>query len=129
MKNIENNKLIADFMGVEKENGLYLFTTSMDDYKTDTLYFDTSWDWLMPVVEKIEGIGVKDGNSTDYYDVWIMPDCVRIGLQSNEKEPLIIVNKSEVVGSINHEVHSFEDKKKATYQAVVEFIKWNNENK
>jgi hypothetical protein len=49
-----DNQLIAEFMGVEKENGLYLFTTPMDDYKTDTLYFDTSWDWLMPVVEKIE---------------------------------------------------------------------------
>ncbi len=53
MNTQENNKLIAEFMGLEKENGLYLFTTPMDDYKTDTLYFDTSWDWLMPVAEKI----------------------------------------------------------------------------
>ncbi len=51
---MEGNELIAQFMGLEKENGLYLFTTPMDDYKTDTLYFDTSWDWLMPVVEKIQ---------------------------------------------------------------------------
>lgn len=52
MNTIDNNKLIAEFIGLEKENELYLFTTLMDDYKTDTLYFDTSWDWLMPVVEK-----------------------------------------------------------------------------
>ena len=50
---MKNNKLIAEFMELEVEDGLYYYTTSMDDYKTDTLYFDSSWDWLMPVVEKI----------------------------------------------------------------------------
>lgn len=49
---MKNNKLIAEFMELEVENGLYYYTTSMDDYKTDTLYFNSSWDWLMPVVEK-----------------------------------------------------------------------------
>ena len=50
---MKNNKLIAEFMELEVEDGLYYYTTSMDDYKTDTLYFNSSWDWLMPVVEKI----------------------------------------------------------------------------
>ena len=50
---MKNNKLIAEFMELEVENGLYYYTTAMDDYKTDTLYFDSSWDWLMPVVAKI----------------------------------------------------------------------------
>ena len=49
---MENNKLIAELMEIEVEDGLYYYTTSMDDYKTDTLYFNSSWDWLMPVVEK-----------------------------------------------------------------------------
>lgn len=49
---MKNNKLIAEFMELEVEDGLYYYTTSMDDYKTDTLYFNSSWDWLMPVVEK-----------------------------------------------------------------------------
>ena len=60
----DNNKLIAEFMGLEKENGLYLFTTPMDDYKTDTLYFNTSWDWLMPVVDKC----MQTGDNTDEWD-------------------------------------------------------------
>lgn len=51
-----NDILIAEFMNVEVEDGLYMFSTPMDDYKTDTLYFDCSWDWLMPVVEKIYSI-------------------------------------------------------------------------
>lgn len=49
---MESNRLIAEFMNVEMEDGLYMFSTPMDDYKTDTLYFDCSWDWLMPVVSK-----------------------------------------------------------------------------
>ena len=50
---MKSNKLIAEFMGLEVEDGLYHYTTLMDDYKTDMLYFDSSWDWLMPVVAKI----------------------------------------------------------------------------
>ena len=37
----ENNKLIAEFMGVQYTG------IRVKDY-------DTSWDWLMPVVQKIE---------------------------------------------------------------------------
>ena len=51
---MKDNKLIAEFMELEVEDGLYYYTTLMDDYKTDTLYFDSSWDWLMPVIKKIE---------------------------------------------------------------------------
>ena len=50
---MKDNKLIAEFMELEVEDGLYYYTTSMDDYKTDTLYFDSSWDWLMPVANEI----------------------------------------------------------------------------
>ena len=50
---MKENKLIAEFMELEVEDGLYYYTTLMDDYKTDTLYFDSSWDWLMPVANEI----------------------------------------------------------------------------
>jgi len=58
---MEENKLIAEFMGMENErhsDGRYLFTTDIDELKgTDTrfweeLYFHVSWDWLMPVIDK-----------------------------------------------------------------------------
>ena len=63
---MESNKLIAEFMGMENErhsDGRYLFTTDIDELKgADTrfweqLYFHVSWDWLIPVVEKIESLG------------------------------------------------------------------------
>ena len=59
-----NNKLIAEFMELEVDNGLYCYTTAMDDYKTDTLYFHSSWDWLMPVMDKISGIKNWSINAT-----------------------------------------------------------------
>ena len=52
---MKSNKLIAEFMELETDdNGMYRYTTSVDDYATDDLsYFEYSWDWLMPVVAKI----------------------------------------------------------------------------
>ncbi len=85
-----------------------------------------SWDTLMDVIDKIESIELNSENYTDYFDVWIMPDCVRINKQSEESLPLIVVNKSEVVGSILHEIYLFEDKKQATIDALSIFLKWYN---
>lgn len=48
-----NNRLIAEYMELEYEDGLYYYTTLWDDHKTTTLYFNSSWDWLMPVANKI----------------------------------------------------------------------------
>lgn len=61
---MKDNKLIAEFMELEVEDGLYYYTTSMDDYKTDTLYFDSSWDWLMPVANEI--IKSRDEQNADW---------------------------------------------------------------
>jgi hypothetical protein len=42
----KNNKLIAEFMGYEVH-------PTYEDERHD-LHYHTSWDWLMPVVQKIE---------------------------------------------------------------------------
>ena len=60
-----NNRLIAEFMELEYEDGLYYYTTLWDDHKTTTLYFNSSWDWLMPVVEKCFDRLMKNDNSDD----------------------------------------------------------------
>ena len=57
----KTNKLIAEFMGLikysEQHDGMYCVETmELDDFPIlfkDGSY-DTSWDWLMPVVQKIE---------------------------------------------------------------------------
>jgi hypothetical protein len=62
---MDDNKLIAEFMGMEKErhaDGRYLFTNDLEEAKgtdtrfTEELYFHLSWDWLMPVVRKCKNV-------------------------------------------------------------------------
>lgn len=66
----ENNKLIAEFMGFQKTDiGWYDFEEILNENVHilnggnifDLLQFNTSWDWLMPVVREI--------NKTEY-DEW-----------------------------------------------------------
>ena len=63
MKN--DNKIIAEFMGFTKDSkDLYLIDDynlrGEDEYQAtyiSEMKFNTSWSWLMPVIEKIESIG------------------------------------------------------------------------
>ena len=49
---MKDNKLIAEFMGFKpNEHGIY--QTKHGPYYLDSLSFHTSWDWLMPVVGKM----------------------------------------------------------------------------
>ena len=63
MKNTnENNKLIAEFMQKGSEGfGLYDFDGC--HYRLDELKFHTSWDWLMPVIQKC-----RQENRLEYFD-------------------------------------------------------------
>tara|TARA_R110001606_G_scaffold375719_1_gene534096 strand:- start:92 stop:388 length:297 start_codon:yes stop_codon:yes gene_type:complete len=51
MSNQENNKLIAEFMGLApNECGVY--QTKRGPYHLENLSYHLSWDWLMPVIQK-----------------------------------------------------------------------------
>tara|TARA_R110002020_G_scaffold273096_5_gene488114 strand:- start:837 stop:1133 length:297 start_codon:yes stop_codon:yes gene_type:complete len=51
MSNQENNKMIAEFMGLApNECGVY--QTKRGPYHLENLSYHISWDWLMPVVKK-----------------------------------------------------------------------------
>ena len=55
---MNNNKLIAEFMGLETPDGCYFEHLTKEGNRELThhilLQYHISWDWLMPVVEKIE---------------------------------------------------------------------------
>ena len=124
---MENNKLIAEFMGNIPifENEYKMVTHNNMCYGIDELKYDTDWNWLMPVVERIESLGVK---SIRYIDFHIMPDAIIVTNQDNEENPLILINRSEGIGSVQKDIIMFETKLQATYKAVVEFINWHNEH-
>ena len=97
---MKNNKLIAEFMGAAlyspndydlyscpSLNDIFADVDSQDEnaqhfFKPDEMKFDTSWDWLMPVVEKIENT-LNENTSTDVighhlYDIEIRQNVTTI---------------------------------------------------
>lgn len=117
---LEGNKLICAFMGM-REHSIYkeLYFNILNVHKYDTVNlkdtkFHSSWDWLMPVVEKIENTKAKE---SFYFDVDILSTGVIISSVANH-----------VVQITQEEIQS-TSKIEAVYNAVIEFIKWYNENK
>ena len=108
----ENNKLIAEFMGIDQ--------VDIDTYQetNSNLKYHTSWDWLMPVVKKIK-ISVIDQDETDN------PYNSEEWDKSTRNYELL--NYCYYFGyNITHTLVQIEIK--SLYQAVVEFIKEYNQN-
>lgn len=108
-----DNELIAEFMGSKPyEDGRY--GTMWPDPTNGnnvgfSLKYDSSWDWLMPVVEKIESL--DDEKSV------------------NINGPLCLIKGDHTaVGGWDLITASADGPTKieAVYKAVVEFIKWYN---
>ena len=113
---LENNKLIAEFMGMQDTDlGWYDSAEAMSEYACqmvggntfEELQYDRSWDWLMPVVEKIETTPTNSEPNTDsFFNVRIEPlECTIYG---GDFESITRVGNTKL---------------EATYIAVVEFIK------
>jgi len=108
----QTNKLIAEFMGLikynEQHDGMYCAETmELGDFPIlfqDNQY-NTSWDSLMPVVEKIESLG---------HELIIAES--RCKINHNTDHSIEEVINIDIIGS----------KIEATYQAVVDFIKEHN---
>ena len=130
MKNIiENNKLIAEFMGVFDK---ILSTSNIHSWSDAPFYYTTEdtrekvikniskytkyskdWNWLMKVVEKIESIE---------YGIYQV-DILQEGCKILERCRLLIDKR---VGKLESDTTKIE----SVYLACVEFIKWyNNQNK
>ena len=106
---IENNRLIAEFLGYNEEivNDEVYFTLPdmLESLSDEELHYHSDWNWLMEVVEKIESIN---------FVVNIREGHVSI-LNNGSKPPFY--TKSDFVE---------ESKKEAVYNTCIEFIKWYN---
>lgn len=107
-----NNKLIAEFLGLEtirfnKEMYLLKWKKNLVQPKDDTIFkFDTDWNWLMNAVDKIE---------SDNFSI-------EMNKQEDGDYQCLITKGNDII------FQTFSNTKlKATYNAVVEFIKFHNE--
>ena len=80
---MNDNKLIAEFMGAKPlvlggstEYEMYGVLDCIEDgvnekhyFIDDEMRFHESWDWLMPVVEKIMDISFFNGEPEDFYSI------------------------------------------------------------
>ncbi len=53
---MKNNKLIAEFMGVVFHDDENQYYNADGLHIGNTLQYHTSWDWLMPVVDRVEQV-------------------------------------------------------------------------
>lgn len=146
---IEGNKLIAEFMGYEnlrssKEYPLYRIpdhsyemdnefgtTEIIDTFESNwDLCFDSSWDWLMPVVEKI---GIQK-MKVRVFGLLLSDEGEEVNLIC---ENFSIANrwvtiKFEYFRRYYEKTYYYKedksDKIESVWLAVVEFIKWYNKN-
>jgi hypothetical protein len=106
----DNNKIIAKFMGYGYKQyggwGYHYYNQETGDiWKNDAqLKYHSSWDWLMPVVEKIE--------SVDFI------------VSMRQSSITICNNICKTPYFQSHEVSN--TKIESTYKAVIAFVKWYN---
>lgn len=132
---IEDNKLIAEFMGWPRGAKIYEQDNCFEMPKNLTvdsrhpgatmcmdiaLQFNTSWDWLMPVIDKIEDI---EQMGCQAY-ITFHPFCVEAYCPGNLQRGL-----SEFSYQLAGKKFSGSAKIEAVYEAVVEFVKWYNNTK
>lgn len=110
----DSNKLIAEFMGLKYHDSygyhrdIYFESAIEIDGEVYSPEYHSSWDWLMPVVEKtisIEGVTVKTTN-------WL----VDIYYNDNRTASSMAVLKTDNITMID-----------CYYKAVVNFIHWYNQ--
>jgi hypothetical protein len=108
----EGNKLIAEFVNPEKHStGLFYRTAVGKPWLSPyQMCYHSSFDWLMPVVEKIEALDYRVEIYDCYCDIYAPSN-----VQKDAYTELIATSKNESKNKIE-----------ATWYAVVQFIKWYN---
>lgn len=133
---IQNNILIANFLGLEKqEDNTYFDYESCEYINQEDLNYNESWDMLMQVVEKIETTscdvpldlqrGFMKNTSKATGSVHSMYDDREEfkGWSSYAEIGTKTIWDSTMLGESNVR---YNTKKEAVYNACVEFIEWWN---
>lgn len=114
----ENNELLAEFIGFDiLSNDYYQYEAELTRSLPE---FNSDWNWLMKVVEKIWSMQGKNTGA----QVTICNSGCLLGYQDKMSGLKFNCHKYTFLGSKG--MHT----KEHTYNACVEFVKWyNNQNK
>jgi len=132
--NTNDKMLLADFLGFEPtELGWYdanevLKLPNSDGNTFDNLLFAESWDWLMPVVEKIETTVYQfriDLNELTEKRELTQSTVAPFDFYDHDTKEWVYKLELERTG-ISFGGERFKTKIEAYYVATVEFIKWYN---
>ena len=137
----ETNKLIVEFMGAKIKSKKFGYTStsscdacywfedfniSYDGISVSNLKFHKSWDWLIPVVEKIENLNLKEffykWNEEEKTRYNFMSICVDISYNYCNIYVELELDPPYEISSV-----TLDSKIEAVYKAVVNFINWYNE--
>ena len=89
---MKSNKLIAEFMGIRYAENRNSHKSSDYYYEDIELEYHTSWDWLMPVVEKCYHNGAEENEIGDITHALL--DCNRDHLYISVVEFINQYNKT-----------------------------------
>tara|TARA_R110000824_G_scaffold157037_6_gene330468 strand:- start:616 stop:957 length:342 start_codon:yes stop_codon:yes gene_type:complete len=110
-----DNKLIAEFMGMNygdpNDNSVMIQMTPQGNevVPINSMEYHSSWDWLMPVVEEIEGLGIVSFEKN---------------LQEEGDYQCLFTKGYDILIC-----HYADTSIEATYNAVIEFINYYNKLK
>lgn len=138
---LETNKLIAEFMGAKIKSKKFSYTStssydscywfkdfniSYNGISISNLKLHKSWDWLIPVVEKIENLNLKEffykWNEEEKTIYNFMSTCVDISYNYCNIYVELELDPPYEISSV-----TLDSKIEAVYKAVVNFINWYNE--
>jgi len=115
----ESNKLIAEFIGRAGKYNSHLYWTNVDGVQwvtVEEMKFHCSWDWLMTVIDEIET-----------KDVLVSIDSKVVFIELDAKQHIPV----QLIEDFPWHIAMIQDNKlsrlEKTYKAVVEYIKWFNE--
>jgi hypothetical protein len=134
---IENNKLIAEFMGYEKivfpENSKYLgqYTNPISKrvYSISELEYHSDWNWLMEVLSKIKKMGYfVDMNylSNTYGHIATSHYSDKTIIAEISHKPNPSVSKPPTAENPIY-INEYDEPKEALYNLIVRFINWYNQ--
>ena len=134
---LEGNKMIAEFMGwkfiykgkdykvwnpdfksEEQHPNDWVFATwikdDFEEYMSRILRYHLSWDWLMPVIEKLN----TNHAIIFEYTISLIPICKVMFVPKNDIHLHFVSNESNNITGLE-----------AVFSQVVKFLKWHNAQK